>query len=182
MSTRHFSAEKDAEEWGIDIERRIDRQEPTTTHKSRDVACCQQHRLKYLSRGLKGIGSIRWMKRARATFSSRRASVIVALTTVGASEAKRLTSSVAIVFVWLSELSPMLDTRPSALRFQRMIVNVRCGSRERKSRLMFCRSERDCLPGAIIDYPLEADGVKFTPTPRKSWRSSRRDTNGPSRA
>jgi hypothetical protein len=48
-----------------------------------------------------------------------------------------------------------------------------------KSMLMFCRSERDCRPyevdrdrsgpiriehgktGAIIDYPLEADGVKF---------------------
>lgn len=28
---------KDAEEWGIDIERRIDRQEPTTTRQSRDV-------------------------------------------------------------------------------------------------------------------------------------------------
>ena len=32
-----FLRRKDAEEWGIDIERRIDRQEPTTTHKSRDV-------------------------------------------------------------------------------------------------------------------------------------------------
>jgi hypothetical protein len=32
-----FLRRKDAEEWGIDIERRIDRQEPTTTHKSRNV-------------------------------------------------------------------------------------------------------------------------------------------------
>jgi hypothetical protein len=32
--------------------------------------------------------------------------------------------------------------------------------------------------GAIIDYPLEADH----PTPRKSWRSSRRDTNSPLRS
>ncbi|MGC2777396.1 MAG: hypothetical protein WA418_17360 [Bradyrhizobium sp.] len=32
-----FLRRKDAEEWGIDIERRIDRQELTTTHKSRDV-------------------------------------------------------------------------------------------------------------------------------------------------
>ncbi len=32
-----FLRRKDAEEWGIDIERRIDRQEPTTTRKSRDV-------------------------------------------------------------------------------------------------------------------------------------------------
>jgi hypothetical protein len=34
---RDISPPKDADEWGIDIERRIDRQEPTTTHKSRDV-------------------------------------------------------------------------------------------------------------------------------------------------
>ena len=32
-----FLRRKDAEEWGIDIERRIDRQEPTTTRQSRDV-------------------------------------------------------------------------------------------------------------------------------------------------
>jgi hypothetical protein len=32
-----FLRQKDAEEWGIDIERRIDRQEPTTTRQSRDV-------------------------------------------------------------------------------------------------------------------------------------------------
>ena len=32
-----FLRRKDAEEWGIDIERRIDRQEPTTMHKSREV-------------------------------------------------------------------------------------------------------------------------------------------------
>jgi hypothetical protein len=32
-----FLRRKDAEEWGIDIERRIDRKEPPTTHKSRDV-------------------------------------------------------------------------------------------------------------------------------------------------
>jgi hypothetical protein len=32
-----FLRRKNAEEWGIDIERRIDRQEPTTTRKSRDV-------------------------------------------------------------------------------------------------------------------------------------------------
>ncbi len=32
-----FLRRKDAEEWAIDIERRIDRQEPTTTQKSRDV-------------------------------------------------------------------------------------------------------------------------------------------------
>ncbi|WP_315803051.1 site-specific integrase [Bradyrhizobium sp. SZCCHNS3002] len=32
-----FLRRKDAEEWAIDIERRIDRQEPTTTHKIRDV-------------------------------------------------------------------------------------------------------------------------------------------------
>jgi hypothetical protein len=32
-----FLRRKDAEEWSIDIERRIDRQEPTTTHKSRDA-------------------------------------------------------------------------------------------------------------------------------------------------
>jgi hypothetical protein len=32
-----FLRRRDAEEWSIDIERRIDRQEPTTTHKSRDV-------------------------------------------------------------------------------------------------------------------------------------------------
>ncbi|MGJ5135002.1 MULTISPECIES: site-specific integrase [unclassified Bradyrhizobium] len=32
-----FLRRKDAEEWGIDIERRIDRQESVTTHKSRDV-------------------------------------------------------------------------------------------------------------------------------------------------
>jgi hypothetical protein len=37
MSTRHFLRRKDAEEWGIDIEPRIDRQEPTTMHKSREV-------------------------------------------------------------------------------------------------------------------------------------------------
>jgi integrase len=32
-----FLRRKDAEEWGIDIERRIDRQEPATTRKSRDA-------------------------------------------------------------------------------------------------------------------------------------------------
>jgi hypothetical protein len=32
-----FLRRKDAEEWGIDIERRIDRQEPTTTRQSRNV-------------------------------------------------------------------------------------------------------------------------------------------------
>ena len=32
-----FLRRKDAEEWGIDIERRIDRQEPTTARQSRDV-------------------------------------------------------------------------------------------------------------------------------------------------
>ena len=32
-----FLRRKDAAEWGIDIERRIDRQEPTTTRQSRDV-------------------------------------------------------------------------------------------------------------------------------------------------
>ena len=32
-----FLRRKDAEEWGIDIERRIDRQEPTTTRYARDV-------------------------------------------------------------------------------------------------------------------------------------------------
>ena len=32
-----FLRRKDAEEWGIDIERRTDRQEPTTTRQSRDV-------------------------------------------------------------------------------------------------------------------------------------------------
>lgn len=32
-----FLRRKDAGEWGIDIERRIDRQDPTTTRKSRDV-------------------------------------------------------------------------------------------------------------------------------------------------
>ena len=34
---RTFLRRKDAEEWGIDIERRIDRQEPTTARQSRDV-------------------------------------------------------------------------------------------------------------------------------------------------
>jgi len=32
-----FLRRKDAEEWAIDIERRIDRREPTTTHKSQGV-------------------------------------------------------------------------------------------------------------------------------------------------
>jgi hypothetical protein len=32
-----FLRRKDAEEWGIDIERRVDRQEPTSTRQSRDV-------------------------------------------------------------------------------------------------------------------------------------------------
>ncbi len=32
-----FLRRKDAEEWGIDIERRIDRHEPTSMRKSRDV-------------------------------------------------------------------------------------------------------------------------------------------------
>jgi hypothetical protein len=32
-----FLRRKDVEEWSIDIERRIDRQEPTTTRQSRDV-------------------------------------------------------------------------------------------------------------------------------------------------
>ena len=35
--SREHSPSKDAKEWGIDIERRIDRQEPTTTRQSRDV-------------------------------------------------------------------------------------------------------------------------------------------------
>jgi hypothetical protein len=34
-----FFRRKDAEEWAIDIERRIDRQEPATTRKSRDARC-----------------------------------------------------------------------------------------------------------------------------------------------
>lgn len=34
-----FLRRKDAEEWSIDIERRIDRQEPATTRKSRDAQC-----------------------------------------------------------------------------------------------------------------------------------------------
>jgi hypothetical protein len=32
-----FLRRKDAEEWGIEIERRIDRHEPTTTRKSHEV-------------------------------------------------------------------------------------------------------------------------------------------------
>jgi hypothetical protein len=54
-----FLRRKDAEEWGIDIERQIDHQEPTTTCQSRD-ACCRAIDRKLLDWIVTVVGSLVW--------------------------------------------------------------------------------------------------------------------------